>query len=142
MFYRQFITDTSDYFLSNTYVDTFKDEVQRPARAKEELEDEILAEDDGYVMETDDPQLKSCASNWKAATVAEKKKMWGIFDKTGVFASACPHGFILWLVDMVQSGELHVYSLIHPCFPANLCLAPNIHWLWSPKRWTPSARVF
>lgn len=45
--------------------------------------------------------------------------MWGVFDETGIFASACPHGFVLWLVDMVQSGELCVYSIVHVHFPAN-----------------------
>jgi hypothetical protein len=44
----------------------------------------------------------------------EKKKMWGVFDETGVFASACPHGFVLWLVDMIQSGELYVHSIVYP----------------------------
>ena len=44
----------------------------------------------------------------------EKKKVWGIFDETGIFASACPHGFVLWLADMVQSGEqcMHIYCWI------------------------------
>ena len=53
------------------------------------------------------PQLESCATNWKAAASKEKKRMWGVFDETGIFACACPHGFVLWIVDMVQSGELY-----------------------------------
>ncbi|TFY56323.1 hypothetical protein EVJ58_g7713 [Rhodofomes roseus] len=44
--------------------------------------------------------------NWKAASAEANKKMWGIFDETGIFASACQHGFILWLFDMVWSGKL------------------------------------
>ncbi|KAL6307956.1 hypothetical protein BKA93DRAFT_815632 [Sparassis latifolia] len=32
-------------------------------------------------------------------------------DETSIFASACHHGLILWLVDMVQSGELAKYPL-------------------------------
>lgn len=97
-----------DYFLSNTYVDSFEDEIRRPAqtRVKQEEEDETIDGDEGYIAEVDEPQLESCASNWKAAASMEKKKMWGIFDETGIFASACPHGFVLWLVDMVRSGEL------------------------------------
>ena len=50
--------------------------------------------------------LKQCVKNWKVASAEETKKMWGIFDESGLFASACRHGFILWLVDMVRSGEL------------------------------------
>ena len=48
----------------------------------------------------------ACVSNWKAASADEKKKMWAIFDECGIFAAACRHGFLLWLIDMVRSGEL------------------------------------
>jgi hypothetical protein len=43
------------------------------------------------------------AKNWKAAG---EKGTWGIFKESGIFASACRHGLILWIIDMVQSGEL------------------------------------
>lgn len=33
-------------------------------------------------------------------------RMWGIFDETGVFLALCRHGFVLVIVDMVQSGEM------------------------------------
>jgi len=46
-----------------------------------------------------------CANNWKAAQSDSKKRMWGVFAETGLFASACRHGFILWIADMVRSGE-------------------------------------
>jgi len=46
-----------------------------------------------------------CATNWKAAQSDSKKRMWGIFAETGLFASACRHGFILWIADMIRSGE-------------------------------------
>ncbi|EIW75720.1 hypothetical protein CONPUDRAFT_26328, partial [Coniophora puteana RWD-64-598 SS2] len=39
------------------------------------------------------------------------KKSWGIFDETGIFACACRHGFIVWIADMVRSGELFKYPL-------------------------------
>ena len=48
----------------------------------------------------------ACVTNWKAAAADEKKKMWSIFDECGVFACACRHGFCMWLIDMVRSGEL------------------------------------
>ena len=44
-------------------------------------------------------------TNWKAAQSDSKKRMWGIFEETGLFASACRHGFILWIADMIRSGE-------------------------------------
>ena len=46
-----------------------------------------------------------CANNWKAAQSDSRKRMWGVFAETGLFASACHHGFILWIADMIQSGE-------------------------------------
>jgi hypothetical protein len=36
------------------------------------------------------------------------KKMWGIFDETGIFLALCRHGFTLVIADMVMSGELSV----------------------------------
>lgn len=115
------VFNNSDYFLDNAFVDSFEHEVRRPARmhSKDELGGETIAEDEGYVAEAGDPQLDSCASNWKAAASTEKKRMWGTFDETGVFASACPHGFILWLTDMVQSGELCVRCSAHSHLIAN-----------------------
>ena len=105
----------SDYFLDNTYVDSFEDEVQPPAQksVKQEVEDEdeIIDGDNCCITETDNVQLENCASNWKAAVLMEKKRMWGVFDEAGVFASACPHGFVLWLADMVQSREQWVTHL-------------------------------
>lgn len=43
----------------------------------------------------------SCTKNWKAAQSDDKKRLWDVFEETGVFASACRHGFILWIIDMV-----------------------------------------
>ncbi|KAI0683114.1 hypothetical protein BC835DRAFT_1297061, partial [Cytidiella melzeri] len=39
------------------------------------------------------------------------KQIWSIFDELGIFASACRHGLVLWLMDMVKSGELAKYPL-------------------------------
>jgi hypothetical protein len=114
--------DDSDYFLSTTFVDLFKNEICRPAqtRTKQEPEEEDIGQDEGYITKAEDTQLENCASNWKAAASREKKRMWGVFDETGIFASACPHGFVLWLVDMIQSGELYV-NLISPPVVAVTC---------------------
>ncbi|KAJ4492046.1 hypothetical protein C8J55DRAFT_533981 [Lentinula edodes] len=37
--------------------------------------------------------------------------MWDGFHETGIFTSACQHGFIIWLMDMIRSGELAKYPL-------------------------------
>jgi hypothetical protein len=65
----------SDYFLANSYVNSFADEIQHPTQTciKQEPEDEITDGDDGYATESNDPQLEPCASNWKAAVSMEKK---------------------------------------------------------------------
>jgi hypothetical protein len=34
------------------------------------------------------------------------RKMWAIFDETGIFLALCRHGFALVIADMVRSGEL------------------------------------
>ncbi|KAG6886252.1 hypothetical protein C0995_008700, partial [Termitomyces sp. Mi166 len=71
-------------------------------------------EDEGREMETVEgdptdgetsPGLSTCTNNWKAVAKEENKKMWAIFAESGIFASACHHGFILWICDMIMSGE-------------------------------------
>ncbi|RDX47631.1 hypothetical protein OH76DRAFT_1456691 [Lentinus brumalis] len=110
----------SDYYLLEEYVDRFKDEV-KSTRGQDagivEADSDSEWEDDQEEQGTPadfagaDDILRQCTQNWKAAAKDEKKKMWSIFEETGVFASACRHGFILWVVDMVRSGELAKYAL-------------------------------
>ena len=38
-------------------------------------------------------------------------RMWGIYDKTGIFLSVCWHGFVLLVADMVKSGELYIFFI-------------------------------
>ncbi|KAJ2930712.1 hypothetical protein H1R20_g6388, partial [Candolleomyces eurysporus] len=64
-------------------------------------EDEPVTMDDSTVEDT----VKECVKNWKVAQSDTWKKTVGIFDETGWFASACRHGIILWVTDMIQSGE-------------------------------------
>ena len=73
--------------------------------------EEVISDDDGNGNDTPEQGESEgvnpgpCANNWKAAQSDSKKRMWGIFAETGLFASACRHGFILWITDMVQTGE-------------------------------------
>ncbi|KAI0713716.1 hypothetical protein C8Q76DRAFT_768688 [Earliella scabrosa] len=84
------VFDESDYFLPQKYVDRFANEP--------------FVEGDP----TDgSPDIEStCTKNWKAAAADDKKRTWDIFEETGIFASACRHAIILWIIDMVRSGEL------------------------------------
>ncbi|RDX41997.1 hypothetical protein OH76DRAFT_1458975 [Lentinus brumalis] len=117
----------SDYYLLADYVDQFKDEVKRTRNKDAANDDDDGAwtdvedsddEGDAHGNEGDptdfagaDDMLRQCTKNWKSAARDETKKMWGIFDETGIFAAACRHGFILWVMDMVKSGELAKYAL-------------------------------
>ncbi len=106
-------TFDSDYFIPPHVVDRFANEVKpRQSQPHVAVPDGTDPDPDSDVEEptegdpTDGAPESSCASNWKAAASDEKKHMWAIFEETGVFAAACRHGFVLWLIDMIRSGEL------------------------------------
>ncbi|CDO75946.1 hypothetical protein BN946_scf184873.g35 [Trametes cinnabarina] len=119
----------SDYYLPAAFVDIYKDEVKRtgevaPPAVPMDDHSYHLDHDDRSDTDTDtnaddaasddgDPKFRECTQNWKAAGKDEDKKMWGIFDESGIFASACRHGFILWISDMIKSGELSKHPLSH-----------------------------
>lgn len=122
------VYEGSDYFLPRSFVDKYANEVRsRPAGDAVVLDDDDNDDDDkggpglgigksdgrsgASASEEGDPTdgaavISNCTKNWKAAAAEEKKRAFGIFDETGVFASACRHGLILWVADMVRSGEL------------------------------------
>ncbi|KAK7690568.1 hypothetical protein QCA50_005666 [Cerrena zonata] len=120
----------SDYFLPRAFVDRFANEVKSGPRLRHreicsagqdsDSEDDPDPEDTSGGHEgdpTDGAQdasttgVDQCVKNWKAAASDEKKRTWAIFDETGIYASACRHGLILWICDMVRSGELAKYPL-------------------------------
>ena len=117
------VYEQSDYFLSRTFVDRFANEVKssgthrhrqvRSLGVDSEGDDDSGSEDDDRQADKGgDPtdgaggSPSQCVTNWKAAAADEKKRTWSIFDETGIYASACRHGLILWICDMVRSGEL------------------------------------
>lgn len=105
------VGDTRCFSGSDYYIPA--EEVDEWARGSGSAPSAEVASDDnnnnnGNIAEQDqnggvDPG--PCANNWKAAQSDSKKRMWGIFAETGLFASACRHGFILWITDMIRSGE-------------------------------------
>ncbi|KAJ7017058.1 hypothetical protein C8F04DRAFT_980139 [Mycena alexandri] len=52
-----------------------------------------------------------CEERWKNLSEDSAKKMWAIYDETGIFICLCRHGFVLMVADMVRSGELSKYPL-------------------------------
>ena len=103
-------TFDSDYYIPRAVVEKFAGEV-KPRQAQPHVAVPIhsvpeTGSDDGD-EDGDDPgdndltegdsmdgaPDSACASNWKAAASDEKKRMWAVFEETGVFAAACHHGF-------------------------------------------------
>ncbi|KAF7791531.1 hypothetical protein EIP86_002547 [Pleurotus ostreatoroseus] len=135
------VMEDCDYFLSPEYVDRFANEVRgksmkgpavpveesssniEEAQNSDDAEDARSVEgdptdgadvDQGDISEEEKLKrkaIKACVKNWKAAAADEKKSMWEIFDESGIFASACRHGLIMVVVDMLRSGELAKYPL-------------------------------
>lgn len=122
----------SDYFLSEDYVNTFANEVPprkssaRQATVESDNEADSAKPTAGGFEDGDPvgdcestlhPGIRHCTDNWRAAASdTTKKHAWDGFRECGIFAGACRHGFILWIADMVRSGELYVVLLhiYHP----------------------------
>ena len=120
--------EDDDIFLPRSFVDRFAREVKptpakptpdKPAPTKQRREsaegDSTSDESGSDTEEEGDPtdgaqsaenEIDDCVKNWKAAASDDKKRSWAIYDETGLYASACRHGLILWICDMVRSGEL------------------------------------
>ncbi|CDO74426.1 hypothetical protein BN946_scf184764.g2 [Trametes cinnabarina] len=121
------VFDESDYFLPTEYVEQFAHEVRGrqlgerpevPVRDADNNEDPFeAAEQEGDPTDGQDV-ISTCTRNWKAAAADDKKRMWAVFEETGIFACACRHGLMLYLVDMIRSGELAKYPL---AIVAKLC---------------------
>ncbi|KIK20520.1 hypothetical protein PISMIDRAFT_58309, partial [Pisolithus microcarpus 441] len=72
-----------------------------------------------------------CAGRWKNMKEDVTSRMWGIFDKAGIFIAICRHGFSLLITDIVRSGErakypLAVISKLLDIFGNNLAGSYNI----------------
>ncbi|KAI0683926.1 hypothetical protein BC835DRAFT_1294591 [Cytidiella melzeri] len=104
------VLDDSTYFLSRQFVDQFAKE---NSAAPVHTTDGLGATDSAHELDSNlrKKLLDQCVDNWKSAAKEESKRMWSIFDESGIFASACRHGLVLWLMDMVKSGELAKYPL-------------------------------
>ncbi|KAJ7744928.1 hypothetical protein B0H16DRAFT_1463071 [Mycena metata] len=91
-----------DYFLPREQVNRWeKDRLKDMGRAK--------PADVGRAKPAD--EKTQCEERWKNLADDSFKKMWAIYDETGIFMSLCRHGFVLAVADMVRSGELSKYAL-------------------------------
>lgn len=102
------VFNDSNYYIPSDYVDIYANEVKRranqPQPAAPAPNTDLAGSEGDPADGQDDPS--PCADRWKAAAAEHKKRTWDVFDETGIFGSACQHGMIMWIVDMVESGEL------------------------------------
>ncbi|KAI0055028.1 hypothetical protein BV25DRAFT_1873233 [Artomyces pyxidatus] len=104
----------SSYYITEEDVDRFKYDVKARATKKKKKQ-----EDDGAwssnvneaTAADGDDEGTTCTDRWKAAMSDSHKRMWAIYRETGIFISACWHGMIWWICDMIESGELAKYPL-------------------------------
>lgn len=102
-------TIDDDFYLTREYVDQW---------ANEAFEDLMATQHTVYFNQLinpnthhspalqDDDDYNPCADRWKNMKEDITRKMWAIFDETGIFLALCRHGFALVVADMVRSGEL------------------------------------
>jgi hypothetical protein len=67
-------------------------------------------EDDTLNNDTVETNVASftCTDRWKNAGPEIQKKMFSVFDESGIFIASCRHRFMLLACDMIRSGELYV----------------------------------
>ncbi|KAG2143103.1 hypothetical protein DEU56DRAFT_911034 [Suillus clintonianus] len=95
----------SDYWLDTCDVDRFKDEVRTRQRD---------SDDDNWTDETtanEGAGTFTCVNRWRNAGPDTRKKMFSVFDESGIFIAVCRHRFVFLACDMVRSGELAKYPL-------------------------------
>ncbi|KAH9952513.1 hypothetical protein BGW80DRAFT_1194853 [Lactifluus volemus] len=114
---------TSDYYISEDIVNRFKHDVKPRHQKKQANRSDIHANGDEALPVAwskdsqeatpadGDGNNSTCTERWKVAQSDNLKRMWVIYRETGIFLSACRHGFIWWIVDMIESGELAKYPL-------------------------------
>ncbi|KAG1724776.1 hypothetical protein EDB19DRAFT_1897859 [Suillus lakei] len=99
-------TARSDYWIHASNVDKFQDEVNS-------RQTDTKSDDDWHDEPTDTnlPGAFSCVNWWRNAGPETRKKMFAVFEESGIFITSCQHHFILLTCDMIQSGKLSKYPL-------------------------------
>jgi hypothetical protein len=69
-------------------------------------------EDETIAAEGTTPAF-SCVNRWRNAGPETRKKMFSVFDESGIFIAACRHRFVVLACDMIWSGELLSSFLAH-----------------------------
>ncbi|KAG0698743.1 hypothetical protein DFH29DRAFT_983794 [Suillus ampliporus] len=96
-----------DYWIDCNVVDKFKDEV----RSRTALDKNDDWEDIHNDKEVPGEIPFNCIACWWNSGPEQCKKMFSVFNESGIFIAECRHWFILVACDMVCSGELAKYPL-------------------------------
>ena len=114
-------TEHSALFLERDVVNKLQDEVKRKAVGKGKISaahdgqqpDKQVEQDKGGSEDTSGgspidglDEDTPCTTRWANLASDSLKKMWGIYDETGIFIGTCRHGMVFAMCDMVRSGEL------------------------------------
>ncbi|KAG1781182.1 hypothetical protein EV702DRAFT_1177492 [Suillus placidus] len=99
----------SDYWIGHDAVDKFKDEVRSRTPYDQALDKNDKVDDWEDVR--DDHEVPGeavfhCTARWRNAGPEQRKKMFSVFDESGIFIAACRHRFVLVACNMIRSGEL------------------------------------
>jgi len=65
--------------------------------------------DETAAVETNASSLFTCVNRWRNAGPETRKKMFSVFDESGIFIASCCHRFVILACDMIRSGELLSY---------------------------------
>ncbi|KAG1894971.1 uncharacterized protein F5891DRAFT_1130758 [Suillus fuscotomentosus] len=100
----------SDYWIGCDVVDKFKDKVRSITALNKD--DNV----DDWQDVCDDREVPGeipfhCTARWCNAGPEQRKKMFSVFDESGIFIAACRHHFVLVACNMIRSGELAKYPL-------------------------------
>jgi hypothetical protein len=94
------------------------------------------------LLETaEDDDNSECTRNWKAARPDSEKRMWEHYDETGIFIISCRHGNVLFVCDMIKSGELYDHPLPIPPLLIQF-LVRSIRWQWFRQSSPCTAQMF
>ncbi|KAG1731985.1 uncharacterized protein EDB91DRAFT_1058319 [Suillus paluster] len=95
----------SDYWIDQATVNTFQNEVRAQTSNHPRQDDwgDVPSEMEGSEF--------WCTDRWRNAGPEQRKKMFAVFDESGIFITACWHRFVLLACNMVRSGELAKYPL-------------------------------
>jgi Kyakuja-Dileera-Zisupton transposase len=67
--------------------------------------DDARYDDDWEDVEDKTPGIP-CLERWRNAGPEERKRMFALFDESGIFIASCRHRVVLLSCDMIRSGEL------------------------------------